>query len=104
MSDVEARIVEALATYLKDPSKLGLTTDLAVLARGLVALPVYADMGGALLVRPSGDVLVVHSNQEWTERAEFEVVDDPVWISRAYDACAQRFPQLASAIDELRSS
>jgi hypothetical protein len=104
MLDVELEIRRALSDYLKDPGKAGLDTDLVVLARGLGALPVYADMGGVLLVRPSGEVLVVHSDQEWTEKAEYEVVDAPEWITHAYDSCAERYPTLKDAIAELKAS
>jgi hypothetical protein len=102
--DAEAKIRQALAEYLMDPTKLGLDPDLAVLARGLGALPVHEDMGGVLLIRPSGEVLVVHSNQEWTEKAEFEVVTDPEWISHSYDSCVRRYPKLKDAIEALKSS
>jgi hypothetical protein len=102
--NVEAEILGALAEYLKDPRKVGLDTELAVLARGLCALPVYADMGGVLLIRPSGDVVIVNSNQDWTEKAEYEVVTDPEWISRAYDFCVKRYPKLQRTIVQLRSS
>jgi hypothetical protein len=102
VEDAEAKIRQALAEYLKDPSKLGLDPDLHALARGLSALPVYEDMGGALLVRPSGEVLVVHSNQDWTEKAEFEVVTDPEWIAHSYDSCVRRYPKLKDAIEALK--
>ena len=45
MPNIEAEIRAALSDYLKDPSVLGLTTELAILARDLDALPVYADIG-----------------------------------------------------------
>jgi hypothetical protein len=101
--EAEARIRQVLAEYLQDPRKLGLDPDLHVLARGLSALPVYEDMGGVLLIRPSGEVLVVHSNQEWTEKAEFEVVTDSEWISHAYDSCVRRYPKLKGAIEAFMS-
>ncbi|HSD73938.1 MAG TPA: hypothetical protein VLB75_04160 [Steroidobacteraceae bacterium] len=104
MPDIEAQIRRALAEYLKDPTVAGLDAELTVLARGLGALPVHADMGGVLLIRPSGEVLVVHSNQEWTEHAECEVVTDPEWISHSYDACAERYPNLRAAMAELKAS
>jgi hypothetical protein len=104
MPSIETEILGALAEYLKDPRKPGLDPELAVLARGLCALPVYADMGGALLIRPSGDVLIVNSNEEWTEKAEYDVVTDPEWISRAYDSCARRYPRLQRVIEQLRTS
>ena len=37
-----------------NPSSIGLTSDLAILARTHIALPVYADMGGALFGHPQG--------------------------------------------------
>ena len=104
MPDIDTEILTALAEYLRDPRKAGLDPELAVLARGLCALPVYADMGGVLLLRPSGDVLIVNSNEEWTEKADYEVVTDPEWISRAYDSCARRYPKLEGVIEQLRSS
>jgi hypothetical protein len=102
--NIEAEILGALAEYLKDPRKPGLDPELAVLARGLCALPVHADMGGALLLRPSGDVLIVNSNEEWTEKADYEVVTDPKSISRAYDSCARRYPKLQRVIEHLKAS
>jgi hypothetical protein len=87
-------LVRALDTYLQDPSSLGLTSDLAILAQAHNALPVYADMGGALLIRSTGEVLLVHSNQEWTASAESSVVTDAQWIAVAYTACEKRFPPL----------
>lgn len=104
MPNAEMKVREALAEYLQDPTKVGLDNELVVLARAFSALPVYEDMGGVLLIRPSGEVLVVHSNQEWTDRAECEVVTDAEWISHAYDACVQRYPKLQEAIEELRAS
>lgn len=104
MSDVETEIRRALAEYIKDPTRVKLDTELVVLARGLSALPVYADMGGVLLIRPSGEVLVVHSNQEWTENAEYEAVGDPEWISHAYQCCVRLYPKLKDAIAALEVS
>ena len=104
MPNAEVKVREALAEYLQDPTKVGLDTELVILARALSALPVYEDMGGVLLIRPSGEVLVVHSNQEWTDRAECEVVTDAEWISHAYDSCIQCYPKLQEAIEELRAS
>ena len=104
MPNAEVKVREALADYLQDPTKVGLDRELVILARAFSALPVYEDMGGVLLIRPSGEVLVVHSNQEWTDRAECEVVTDAEWISHAYDSCVQRYPNLHEAIEELRAS
>src|ERR1700691_2783399 len=87
-------LVRALEVYLQDPSSIGLTSELAVLAQAHGALPVYADLGGALLIRRTGDVLSVHSNQEWTAASEWSVVTDAQWLDVAYVACERRYPTL----------
>ena len=105
MSFAESEIRAAIATYLKDPSTLDLTSELASLARSLDALPIYADLGGALLIRPNGEVLEVHSNQSWTsEVPECRVVSDPEWIAHAYDKCMLRYPQLRNTIKSIREN
>ena len=87
-------LLKALDAYLQDPSSLGLTSDLAIIARAHMALPVRADMGGALLMRTSGEIVFVHSNQEWTATSEYSDVTDPQLISVAYTACELRYPKL----------
>jgi hypothetical protein len=87
-------LVHALAVYLQDPSSIGLTSELAVLAQAHGALPVYADLGGALLIRRTGEVLSVHSNQEWTAASEWSVVTEAQWLEVAYVACERRYPTL----------
>ena len=98
-SDVQSEIRAVLAEYLRDPTALGLTTDLAVLAREFDALPVYADMGGALLIRANGEVLSVHSNQAWDETAEFEVEASAERLRTAWQSCAQRYPALRAVAE-----
>jgi hypothetical protein len=87
-------LVHALEVYLQDPSSIGLTSELAVLAQAHGALPVYADMGGALLIRRTGEVLSVHSNQEWSAASEWSVVTEALWLNIAYVACERRYPAL----------
>jgi hypothetical protein len=87
-------LVHALEVYLQDPSSIGLTSDLVVLAQAHGALPVYADLGGALLIRRTGEVLSVHSNQEWTAASEWSVVTEVQWLEVAYVACERRYPTL----------
>lgn len=100
-SSVATQVRAALAAYLSDPTQLGLTTDLAVLARSLEALPVYADLGGALLIRPSGEVLLVHSDQPWDATSKFEVEARPEWRRLAFEACSRRFPALDDVMRHL---
>jgi hypothetical protein len=92
--------VLALAEYLLYPSSMKLTSDLAVLARAHGALPVYADMGAALLIRSTGEVIAVHSNQEWTAASEWSVVTEAQWIAVAYAACERRYPQLRGLLPD----
>lgn len=84
---VDGEIASVLAAYLLDPSLIGPilrdNEDLPVLARAFGALPVYADIGGALLIRPSGEVLFVHSNQAWDAAAEVEVTKAEELICQA---------------------
>jgi hypothetical protein len=87
-------LVRALEAYLQDPSSIGLTIDLAVLAQAHGALPVYADIGGAMLIRRTGEVLLVHSNQEWTAASEWSVVTEAQWLEVAYVSCERRYPTL----------
>jgi hypothetical protein len=87
-------LVSALEVYLQDPSSIGLTSDLAVLAQALGALTVYADIGGAMLVRRTGEVLFVHSNQEWTAASEWSVVTEAQWLEVAIVSCERRYPTL----------
>jgi hypothetical protein len=103
--DVDQEISAVLAAYLSDPSLIGAVLenneDLPVLARTLKALPVYADIGGALLLRPSGEVLFVHSNQVWDASAEVEIERREKWVGEAYSSCARRFPSLGEAVRRL---
>lgn len=103
--NVDQEISAVLAAYLRDPSLIGpileKNEDLPVLARAFNALPVYADIGGALLVRPSGEVLFVHSNQAWDASAVVEVERREKWVGEAYSACARRFPSLRETTDRL---
>lgn len=87
-------LAHELEVYLQDPSAIGLTIDLAILARTHAALPVRADMGGALFLRSTGEVLFIHSNQEWTAASECTVVTDAERIAVAYTACENRYPNL----------
>jgi hypothetical protein len=103
--DVDQEIGAVLAAYLTDPSLIGAilknNEDLPVLARAFNALPVSADIGGALLVRPSGEVLFVHSNQVWDASAEVEVERREEWVAEAYSSCARRFPSLSETVRRL---
>ena len=106
MSEQQDVIRLAIAEYLANPGRIGLTTDLAALAKRFHALPTYADMGGALLVRCDGTVLVVHSNQAWDETSdlEFEEETDPFWVDIAYKTGAEKHPRAENVLLQLATS
>ena len=84
---------EAVARFLTGPWDA-----LKPLAQCFHALPVYADIGGALLIRQDGEVLVVHSNQSWEPKSEreieAEIVKDAKWVQPAYECCWKDHPEL----------
>jgi hypothetical protein len=57
------------------------------------ALPVYADLGGALLLRPDGEILVV----AW-EDEEKAVPADQRWTGLGRAAAAEFFPELRTVL------
>ena len=91
-------LLHELGIYLQDPSAIGLTSNLAVLARAHSALPVRADMGGVLLVRSTGEVLFIHSDQDWIAESECSLVTGAEWIAVAYTACEGRYPRLRNLL------
>lgn len=102
LSHSESQTVrQAIELYLDDPERIDLTTDLAVLARKFDALPVYADIGAALLVRCNGEVVHVHSNQVWDENSEWEIEADPEWQRVAYLKGAVQHPIARDALLKL---
>lgn len=62
---------------------------LAIVAEKAKALPVYVDMGGALLISEEGNVL-----QYDDERGELGPLDDRLWFRVALVTAARRFPEL----------
>jgi hypothetical protein len=83
-------IRDSIVNWLSDPHP----TDLAVLARRLEALPVYADTGGALLVRPDGRVILVATDQLWNDEAKGLNETRPEWVQVAHLEAARRYQRL----------
>ena len=75
-----------------------------MLARAFNALPVYADIRTALLVRSDGTVLAVNSNQVWDESSEYEEVSDPIRLRIAYQQGAERHPIAREALQALANN
>ena len=101
LDDKEERSVEgALDTYLRLPAAAGLPSEVLPLARQLSALPVYVDIGGAILIRPDGTVLEVHSNQSWEGGVESRSLTEPRDLLLARVAASRTWPTLASLAPE----
>ena len=83
-------IRDSLAEWLNDPH----LPDLAGLARNLEALPVYADMGAALLIRPDGTVISASTDQPWDETATASLETRSEWVQVAHLEAARRHAAL----------
>ncbi|MDC3953072.1 hypothetical protein KEG38_04410 [Polyangium jinanense] len=57
-AEQQALVREELSRYLESTDSRKMVADLVDVAREASALPVYADMGGALLITMEGDVEV----------------------------------------------
>ena len=93
--DEEVAIHKAIAAYVAGYDSSACSSDLRQLATALDALPVYADIGGALLIRPSGQVLLVESDQPWGAGSKYRFVEEGPWRMLALVSAARRFPSLS---------
>jgi hypothetical protein len=97
LSDDEKRSVQrALSAYFDMPAVAPFPSSVLPVARHLQALPVYVDIGGALLLRPDGTVLEVHSNQSWDGPVESRDLEAERDLKLARVAAARSWPTLAS--------
>ncbi|MDC3979814.1 hypothetical protein [Polyangium jinanense] len=94
-AEQQALVGEELSRYLESTDSRKMVADLVDAAREASALPVYADMGGALLITTEGDVLIVSTNQVWDRNAKWETEADPQWRLLARIAASERYPQLS---------
>jgi hypothetical protein len=80
-------VIQALVErWLASPNDLGLVE--VVCASG--ALPVYADMGGTLFLRPDGEILVLDGGSNH----EPQIETDPGWRITAVVVGAEKYPEL----------
>jgi hypothetical protein len=68
--------------------------ELAETVRTSGALPVYADMGGTLFLRPDGEILVLEHDS--TDAPQIEA--DPGWNITALVVGAEKYPELAQLL------
>ena len=70
--------------------------DHRALAVRLHALPLYADMGGCIAIRPDGDVIFVDIDQDWTDPERSDL--DPDWRTVALAVGSWTYPALATLL------
>ena len=90
----QALIAAELEEFLRTPARSSLDMEIAAVARAAGALPAYADMGGVLFIRPTGEVLLA-AEDLLDEGAHWEVETEPMWINTALVSAARRYERLA---------
>jgi hypothetical protein len=89
---IEQRIAELLAsTDVRSGDYRSIATHHA-------ALPIYADIGGCIALKPTGEWLFFHSNQRWDPPEEVEPMNDNEWRVVALLAAREKYPELAEMI------
>ena len=70
------------------------------LAGRLRALPIYADMSAFILIRPSGELLEVDSDQDWSTDLSVRPAGlDMAWRRRVLRAGVLKFPELQDVLE-----
>ncbi|HET9155267.1 MAG TPA: hypothetical protein VFN91_01290 [Myxococcaceae bacterium] len=70
------------------------------LARRLRALPLYADMGACILLRPSGELLEVGTDQDWSGEVSPSAPElDAEWRRRVLRAGVLKYPWLQDVLE-----
>ena len=70
------------------------------LAGRLRALPLYADMRSCILIRPSGELLEVDSDQDWSTDLSVRPAGlDMAWRRRVLRAGVLKFPELQDVLE-----
>ena len=90
---LEARLDVFLTSEAWEPS-------VRALAGGLRALPLYADMGACILLRPSGELLEVGTDQDWSGAVSASAANlDAGWRGRVLRAGALKYPELQDVLE-----
>lgn len=86
------KVIQSLVDrWLASPSN---DPELARAVRISGALPVYADLGGTLFVRPDGEILVLEHDSPDAPQVEA----DPGWRITTVVVAAERFPELVGLL------
>ena len=90
---LEARLDVFLASEAWEPS-------VRALAGRLRALPLYADMGACILLRPSGELLEVGTDQDWSGEVSPSAAElDTIWRGRVLRAGVTKYPELQDVLE-----
>lgn len=91
-----AAIRRRLEAYLAstDPA----LAELRTLAATLQALPLHADAGACIAIRPDGELVSVHANQPWTGPVEWTLDVEPQWRAVALVRGCEAYPELAELL------
>jgi hypothetical protein len=90
---LEERIRAFIASQAWEPS-------VRTLAARLGALPLYADMHSCIALHPSGQLLEVGSDQDWSgEVSALPTRLDAGWRQRVLRAASVKYPELADVLE-----
>jgi hypothetical protein len=84
-SAIEQRLADFLAD--EDPRR----ADQRGLAAQLHAIPLYADLGACIAIRPNGELISVHSNQDWSKPKEWTPEIEPKWRTVALATGSRKY-------------
>ncbi|WP_224371702.1 hypothetical protein [Hyalangium versicolor] len=94
-----APLIEQRVSELRDSTDTGpLGEDYRSIAIHYGALPLYADIGGCIALKPTGEWLFFHSNQRWNPPEEVEPLDANAWRAQALRVGSKKYPELAEML------
>lgn len=95
LSESERQEIQLVVdAYAVAPETHAFPGELAQVAAKAKAIPVYADIGGALLLDSMGRILSVSTNEPWNASTEVEEETDENWRAVALVSAAERYPSL----------
>jgi hypothetical protein len=90
--ELAVKISERIRNYVSLPSH-GLEEAISV-ALSIEALPLYLDVGGVFAVKPTGEIVVISSDEPHTLRIE----DDPRICNIVFFQGSKKYPELSELV------